>query len=128
SLIITFDAGGVRGGIAGATGYAGVELVRLLARHPGVRLTTAMGSPGSEPRRVRALSRAWEEPIAPLDVDILRENCDAVVLALPEQASASVALELLRGGARVFDLSGAFRLTDRDARRHWYPHTPDAPI
>ena len=118
----------VRVGVAGATGYSGVELVRLLARHPGVRLTAAMGSPGAEPRRVRALSRVWDEPIAPLDIDALADACDAVFLALPEQASAVVAPDLLARGARVFDLSGAFRLKDRDVRRQWYPHTPDAGV
>ena len=118
----------VRVGVAGATGYSGVELVRLLARHPRARLTAAMGSPGSEPRRVRALARVWDDPIAPLDVAELASGCDAVFLALPEQASAAIAPELLVRGARVFDLSGAFRLKDRDTRRQWYPHTPDAGV
>ena len=121
-------ANGVRVGVAGATGYSGVELVRLLARHPRARLTAAMGSPGSEPRRVRALARVWDDPIAPLDIDVLADGCDAVFLALPEQASAAVAPELVARGARVFDLSGAFRLKDRDTRRQWYPHTPDAGV
>jgi len=118
----------VRVGVAGATGYSGVELVRLLARHPRARLTAAMGSPGSEPRRVRALARVWDDPIAPLDIDALADGCDAVFLALPEQASAAVAPELLARGTRVFDLSGAFRLRDRETRRQWYPHTPDAGV
>jgi N-acetyl-gamma-glutamyl-phosphate reductase len=118
----------VRVGVAGATGYSGVELMRLLARHPRARVTAAMGSPGSEPRRVRALTRVWDEPIEPLDVECLAGNCDAVFLALPEQASAAVAPELLARGTRVFDLSGAFRLKDRETRRQWYPHTPDAGV
>ena len=121
-------ADAVRVGVAGATGYSGVELVRLLARHPRTRLTAAMGSPGSEPRRVRALARVWDEPIEPLDVAALADASDAVFLALPEQASALVAPDLLARGARVFDLSGAFRLKDRDVRRQWYPHTPDAGV
>jgi N-acetyl-gamma-glutamyl-phosphate reductase len=118
----------VRVGVAGATGYSGTELVRLLARHPRARLTAAMGSPGSEPRRVRALSRVWDDPVPPLDTDTLAEHCDAVFLALPDQASAGLAPELLARGTRVFDLSGAFRLKDREARRQWYPHTPDPAV
>jgi N-acetyl-gamma-glutamyl-phosphate reductase len=121
-------ADAVRVGVAGATGYSGVELVRLLARHPAARLTAAMGSPGSEPRRVRALTRVWDDPIAPLDIDALGASCDAVFLALPDQASAAVAPALLARGARVFDLSGAFRLKDADARRQWYPHTADVDV
>ncbi|HTL44973.1 MAG TPA: N-acetyl-gamma-glutamyl-phosphate reductase [Vicinamibacterales bacterium] len=121
-------ADSVRVGVAGATGYSGVELLRLLSRHPRTRVTAAMGSPGSEARRVRALTRVWDEPIEPLDVEWLADNCDAVFLALPEQASAAVAPDLLARGTRVFDLSGAFRLKDRETRRQWYPHTPDAGI
>jgi N-acetyl-gamma-glutamyl-phosphate reductase len=128
TILMNSYADTVRVGVAGATGYSGVELIRLLARHPKARLTTAMGSPGSEPRRVRALSRVWDDPIEPLDVESLAKHCDAVFLALPEQASAAVAPELLGRGARVFDLSGAFRLKDRELRRQWYPHTPDAGV
>ena len=47
-------------GIAGATGYSGQELVRILARHPHVRLTTAMGSlKGGSSRTLPALSGIW---------------------------------------------------------------------
>jgi N-acetyl-gamma-glutamyl-phosphate reductase len=115
-------------GVAGATGYSGVELVRLLARHPSVRLTAAMGGPDSQPRQVPALRRLWDAPVEPLKVDALIDSCDAVFLALPEQASASLAPALLAAGRRVFDLSGAFRLRDDDVRRQWYPHTPAAPV
>jgi N-acetyl-gamma-glutamyl-phosphate reductase len=114
-------------GVAGATGYSGVELVRLLTRHPGARLAAAMGSPGSEPRRVPALKRLWDEAVGPLDLEALGA-CDAVFLALPDHASAAVAPELVGRGARVFDLSGAFRLRDPEARRQWYPHTPEVAV
>ncbi len=51
----------VRVGVAGATGYAGVELLRRLARHPGADVRVAMASAGTEPRRVSALARIWDE-------------------------------------------------------------------
>src|SRR4029453_13808540 len=54
---------------AGATGYAGQELVRLLARHPGVALTAAMSSGAtSTPRPLPALARIWDEAGTPLDI------------------------------------------------------------
>jgi N-acetyl-gamma-glutamyl-phosphate reductase len=114
----------VRVGVAGATGYAGLELIRRLARHPSVELAAAMGSAGSEPRRVPALSRIWDHPVEPLDLDRLAA-LDAVFLAVPDTLSAEVGPALAARGPRVFDLSGAFRLRDPQIRQRWYPHSPD---
>ena len=114
----------VRVGVAGATGYAGIELIRRLARHPSATLMAAMGSAGSEPRRVPALNRIWDAPVVPLDVDALA-SLDAVFLAVPDTLSAEVGPALAARGPRVFDLSGAFRLRDRALRERWYPHSPD---
>ena len=117
----------VRVGIAGATGYTGVELLRLLARHPGVRIAAAMGSPGAAPRHVPALRSLWDASVEGLDVDTLADGTDAVFLALPEHAAADVAPALLARGKRVFDLSGAFRLRDAALRQRWYPQTVAQP-
>jgi N-acetyl-gamma-glutamyl-phosphate reductase len=114
----------VRVGIAGATGYAGVELLRRLARHPAADIRLAMGSSTSEARRVPALSRIWDAPVLPFDLDRLASESDAVFLAVPETLAAEVAPELAKRGARVLDLSGAFRLKDNEERRRWYPHSP----
>ena len=114
--------------IAGATGYAGQELVRLLARHPAVRLTAAMSSGAtSAPRPMPALARIWDEPVTPLDIDRLVSSADLVFLALPEAASAELAPVLLERGARVIDLSGAFRLRSDADRQRWYPATGTLP-
>jgi N-acetyl-gamma-glutamyl-phosphate reductase len=115
----------VRVGVAGATGYTGVELIRLLSRHPGVRVSAAMGAPGAAPRNVPALKRLWDEPVNGLDLDVLASASDAVFLALPDHAAAEIAPSLVARGKRVFDLSGAFRLRDSEQRRRWYPKTPD---
>jgi N-acetyl-gamma-glutamyl-phosphate reductase len=117
----------VRVGVAGATGYTGVELLRLLGRHPGVRIAAAMGSPGAAPRHVPSLKRLWDATVDGLDVDALADAADAVFLALPEHAAAEVAPVLLARGKRVFDLSGAFRLRDAGLRQRWYPKTGDQP-
>jgi N-acetyl-gamma-glutamyl-phosphate reductase len=118
----------VRVGIAGATGYAGQELVRILARHPRARLTIATASQAtSTPRRLPALARIWDGEVRPLDLDALIAQTDVVFLALPEAASAQIAPTLLDGGVRVVDLSGAFRLRDGDARAKWYPATDGLP-
>jgi N-acetyl-gamma-glutamyl-phosphate reductase len=117
----------VRVGVAGATGYTGVELLRLLGRHPGVRIAAAMGSPGAAPRHVPALKSLWDATVDGLDIDTLADGTDAVFLALPEHAAAEVAPALLARGKRVFDLSGAFRLRDADLRHRWYPTTLEQP-
>jgi N-acetyl-gamma-glutamyl-phosphate reductase len=114
--------------IAGATGYAGQELVRLLARHPAASLAVAMSSGASSaPRALPALARIWDEPVVPLDVDRIAAAAQVVFLALPEAASAELAPVLVARGLRVIDLSGAFRLRDAAARRQWYPATTDVP-
>ena len=118
----------VRVGIAGATGFAGQELVRILARHPLVRVTMATASQAtSTPRRLPALARIWDGNVRPLDVDALAQAADVVFLALPEKASADIAPRLLDHGCRVVDLSGAFRLADDKARETWYPATGSLP-
>ena len=116
-----------RVGVVGATGYAGVELIRILARHPSARLAAAMGSAGAEPRRIAALKHLWDAPVVPLDLDQLAA-LDAVFLATPDTLSAEVGPPLAARGVKVFDLSGAFRLKDKALRRQWYPHSPDTDV
>ena len=52
--------------IAGATGYTGQELLRLLSRHPSVTVTAAMSSGATASRKLPALSRLWSGEIVPL--------------------------------------------------------------
>jgi N-acetyl-gamma-glutamyl-phosphate reductase len=118
----------VRVGIAGATGYAGQELIGLLARHPGVRLTTAMSSSAeSAARPLPRLARVWDGQVEPLNPARLASETDVTFLAVPEQAAAQLAPPLVEAGVRVIDLSGAFRIRDAAARTRWYPATTTLP-
>jgi len=118
----------VRVAIVGATGYAGQELVRLVARHPCASLTMATASQAtSTPRRLPALARLWEGEVVPLDPRAVIDNAEIVFLALPEAASAEMGPVFLAAGRRVIDLSGAFRLRDDAARARWYPATTTMP-
>ena len=114
--------------VAGATGYAGQELVRLLARHPAVALTAAMSSGAtSAPRPLPALARLWDGAVQPLDLEKLAAEAEIVFLALPEAASAEVGAALVQRGVRVIDLSGAFRIRGDADRQRWYPATASLP-
>jgi N-acetyl-gamma-glutamyl-phosphate reductase len=114
--------------IIGATGYAGQELVRILARHPGAELTIATASQAtSSARKLPALARLWDGEVRPLQLDEVAASADVAFLALPEAASAETAPLLLANGLRVVDLSGAFRLRDSAARARWYPATGELP-
>src|SRR4029453_13146545 len=92
----------VRVGVAGATGYAGLELLRRLARHPHADLRFAMASSASEAKRLPALAGIWDAPGEPLNVDKLGGEADAVFLALPDTLAAEIAPALANRGARVF--------------------------
>src|SRR5436309_13507974 len=114
--------------VAGATGYTGQELLRLLARHPGVVVTAAMASGATTAvRRLPALARVWDGVITPLAHETLARETDVVFLALPDEATAELAPALVDAGVRVVDLSGAFRLHDDAQRARWYPETHALP-
>src|SRR5215207_8285396 len=118
----------VRVAVAGATGFTGQELLRLLARHPSVTITLATSSSAaSAARRLPALAKLWEGSITPLDADALARDADLVFLALPDTAAAELAPALVAKGVRVIDLSGAFRLRDASERGRWYPETRELP-
>ena len=113
-------------GIAGASGYAGQELIRLAARHPLIEVTTAMASGASDgARTLPALTGVWDGDITPLSLDRLAAETQAVFMTLPDAVAAEVGPALVSRGVRVYDLAGTFRLRDRALRRRWYPDTPD---
>ena len=121
-------SGPLRVGVAGATGYAGQELVGLLARHPNARLDLAMSSsPDSAARPLPRLARVWEGQVEPLNRSRLARDLDVAFLAVPESAAAELAPPLVNAGVRVIDLSGAFRIRDAAARLRWYPATKAVP-
>ena len=113
--------------VLGATGYAGRELITLLARHPAARLARLMSS-GRDGQRYApveqshpALRSISEVPIQPLDIDDLtRSGVELLFLATPHEASLDIAPLLLERGIRAVDLSGAFRLKDAGLYPTWY--------
>src|SRR5207302_9719353 len=88
--------------IAGATGYTGQELLRLLGRHPAVAITAAMssGAAAGSARPLPGLARLWNGQITPLSVDTVSRLADVVFLALPDAAAARLAPSLIDAGVR----------------------------
>src|SRR5689334_12588215 len=122
------SSGAVRVAVAGATGYTGQELLRLLSRHPAASIVAATSSgSSSSARRLPALAHLWAGEITPLAPDALAAEADLVFLALPDTAAAELAPRLVDAGVRAIDLSGAFRLRDEAARTRWYPETHKLP-
>ena len=118
----------VRVAIAGATGYAGQELLSLLVRHPEVDLVAAMSSSvDSAARPLPRFARMWEGRVEPLDRARLAREATFVFLAVPEAAAAELAPPLLEEGVKVIDLSGAFRIRNAEQRAKWYPATTALP-
>src|SRR5512133_3817960 len=106
---------GYRIGIVGATGYVGVELIRLLMDHPDFRLTRLVSQSyvGKTLAEVYpAFARRVDLPLAALDAADLAANCDLVITALPHGVSAAVVPDLLARGLKVLDHSGDFRYRD----------------
>jgi N-acetyl-gamma-glutamyl-phosphate reductase len=99
----------IRVAIAGATGYAGVELEKILTRHTHATIVAAFSSGSFS---LEALFAA--EP-------------DVVFLATPNEVSAEVAPAILDRGIRVIDLSGAFRLGEPSLYPSWYGFTHARP-
>src|SRR5258707_11959467 len=102
--------------VAGATGFTGQELLRLLSRHPAVTLTSAMssGQTGASSRRLPGLAHLWNGTIVPLSKETLASEADVVFLALPDSSAAEIAPALVDAGVRVVDLSGAFRIQNAE--------------
>ena len=108
----------IRVGIIGATGYGGGELVRLLERHPGVRIA------GLQARGRDAEAIAQSHPhLAGTVHRIERElpaDVEAVFLALPHGAAAELVPGLVERGSAIIDLGPDFRLRQPADYPRWY--------
>ena len=117
----------IKVGIVGGTGYTGVELLRLLATHPEVKLTAITsrkedGMPVADmfPSLRGRVDLAFSAP----EKAKLTE-CDVVFFATPHGVAMAQAPELLAAGVKVIDLAADFRLQDIASFEKWYkiPHT-----
>ncbi len=113
-----------RVGIINVTGYAGVELARLLYQHPGVELTSVTGRSAAGQR----LGKVFPH-LASIDLIIEAElgDVDLAFSAMPHQESAKEVIPLLNRGIKVVDISADFRLKEAAEYLGWYGFTHPAP-
>ncbi len=118
----------VKVGIAGATGYTGIELVQLIQRHPQVQLgwITSASSAGKRLNDIHPVP--WDDPLISLEDAYARAGeVDAVFLCLPHGHSIGAACTFAGAGIRVIDLSADFRLDSAAAYERWYGLKHTAP-
>lgn len=112
--------------IIGASGYSGVELIRLLLNHPYVKITCLISSSHNElsisdvyPHLKDITTLTLEE----LNINRLAEEVDLVFFATPSGISRTFIPVLVTKGLSCIDISGDFRLTEQQVYQKWYKHT-----
>ena len=119
----------IKAAVLGATGYAGIELVRLLSNHPEVSIAL-LGSKSFSGQKISDVypnfRHILEKECAETDLDAAAE-CDVAFTALPHGASKTVIPALIEKGLRVIDLSGDFRYDDAAVYEQWYGQAHSAP-
>ena len=120
--------------VLGATGYSGAELCALLARHALVEIVSVFssGKKDAPPVPFAKLHPFLGGSAGPDAVAFSHERLDAsrpdvVFLATPNETSAEVAPRILESGAKIVDISGAFRLREAADYPKWYGFTHPAP-
>lgn len=109
--------------IVGASGYTGRELIKILLKHPQVKIAhltseTYKGKRISELHKGRAgfIDKRFEK----LNIDKVAQDSDLIFLALPHGKSQKPVAEFFKKGKKVIDLSADYRLKDKSLYKRWY--------
>ncbi len=119
----------IKAGIVGGTGYTGVELLRLLSKHPEVELA-AITSRSDAGTRV---SEMFPSLRGRVDIEFVQPShetlsgCDIVFFATPNGIAMKEAKALLDDGVKVIDLAADFRIKDVSTWEKWYGMTHASP-
>jgi len=109
----------IRVGIIGATGYTGLELVRILSNHPNVKMTFLSSKSFAGKRMSDVYPFSFRDKILEeLNFEEISKNCDVVFTALPAGVSYEIAKELK--DVRIIDLGADFRFDDPTIYEEWY--------
>ncbi len=110
--------------VIGASGYTGLELLKILIHHPVFTITYVATSEGgvSLDALHPSLKDVFTCSVEKVDVAQIASRCDVVFLALPHQASMSFVKELLPHGVKIVDLSADYRLEQQTYEQYYCPH------
>lgn len=113
--------------VIGATGYAGLEAIRILARHPQARVVSlpSRREEGTPIRTIHPELRGrCELTLSTLDPDVIASGCDVAISCLPHGASHRHCAALRKLGVKVVDVSADYRLKNGAEYEKWYqtPH------
>ena len=117
-------------GILGATGYTALELIKILLRHPEVKITALTTRQDDNPHIQSihpSLYGRLDLRCENLGPDELASRVDCAFCALPHAVSMSVIPDILAAGCRVVDLSADYRLADPGVYEEWYGHVHTDP-
>ena len=120
----------VKLGIIGATGYVGVEIVRLVRNHPRMEISTVISQTFSGKKMsdiYPGFNKVFDMPLNSLDIDKVAKNSDIIVTALPHGVSSKIVPQLFSKGKRVLDHSGDFRYNNINIYEKSYALTHNAP-
>jgi N-acetyl-gamma-glutamyl-phosphate reductase len=112
--------------VVGASGYGGVQLVRLLMDHPTVEVVYLGGDSSagqSYGDLYPHLGHSTKLTIEPIDLDEISRRAQVVFLALPNGLAAQISAPLIEKGCKVLDLSADYRFVDLATYEHWYGQT-----
>ena len=119
----------IKAAVLGATGYAGIELVRLLTNHPGVSIEI-LGSQSFDGQSISDVypnfKGVLDKKCEKVDVNAVAK-CDVAFTALPHGASKEVIPSIIEKGVKVIDLSGDFRYDDIEVYEKWYGQKHSSP-
>jgi len=114
----------IKVGIVGASGYTGLELVKMLLNHPGFELKYLATTTGDT--TIEQLHPSLEDvitlPVEKADTKGVATHCQLVFLALPHKASMGFAKDLIEQGVKVVDLSADYRLELDTYEQHYCEH------
>ena len=111
--------------VVGASGYTGVELIKMLLAHPHFKISYISSSEGDESISALypALSEIFDEVLQKTDIEAIKEKADLAFLALPHKSAMEVAKPLLEAGVKIVDLSADYRLKLENYEAFYTKHT-----